>query len=108
MNDNYDQDIADQVRGILGVQRVDFEAKYLGLPTRGCSNHWRSAFTKEWWHGMRAAGKEVLIKPVAQALPNYVMSVFKLPLTQCDDLMKHIRAFWWGAYQGKRKVQWLP
>jgi hypothetical protein len=37
--------------------------------------------------------KEVLIKSVAQALPTYVMSVFKLHLGLCDSLKKHTRAF---------------
>jgi ribonuclease HI len=39
--------------------------------------------------------KEVLIKSVVQALPTYVMSVFKLPLGLCDSLEKQSRAFWW-------------
>jgi hypothetical protein len=57
---------------------------------------------------LSTAGKEVLVKSVAQALPVYIMSVFKLPLTLCDELMKQIRAFWWGAEKGRRKVQWIP
>ena len=59
------------------------------------------------WKGkyLSVAGKEVLIKSVAQALPIYIMSVFKLPLTLCDELMKQVRAFWWGAENGRRKVQ---
>ena len=46
------------------------------------------------WKGkyLSVAGKEVLIKSVAQALPIYIMSVFKLPLTLCDELMKQVRA----------------
>ena len=54
---------------------------------------------------LSVAGKEVLIKVVVQALPNYVMSVFKLPVTLCDDLMKHIRFYWWRSENGRRKVQ---
>ena len=53
---------------------------------------------------MFAAAKEVLIKAVAQALPAYSMSVFKLPMGLCDDLTSIIREFWWGVENGKRKT----
>lgn len=41
-------------------------------------------------------GKEVLIKDVAQAIPVYAMSVFKLPMGLCDDIQKAITRFWWN------------
>jgi hypothetical protein len=56
---------------------------------------------------MSAAAKEVLIKAVAQALPTYIMSVFKLPPGLCDDLSSIIRKFWWGVENGKRKMAWV-
>jgi hypothetical protein len=52
--------------------------------------------------------KEVLIKAVAQALPTYMMSVFKIPFGVCDALEKHTRTFWWGGENGKCKTQWIP
>ncbi|KAH0988060.1 hypothetical protein GBA52_015237 [Prunus armeniaca] len=68
---------------------IAFHEKYLGLPTMTRRNKtqmfqfvrenlWRRLTT---WNGklLSAAGKEVLIKVVAQALPIYTMSVFKLP-----------------------------
>jgi hypothetical protein len=53
------------------------------------------------------AAKEVLIKAIAQAIPVYVMSVFKLPLGLCDELTRMIRRYWWGAENGKRKTHWI-
>ena len=40
---------------------------------------------------MSAGNKEILIKAAAQALPAYVMSVFKLPASVCDELTRMIR-----------------
>jgi hypothetical protein len=57
-------------------------------------------------HKSRAA-KEVLTKSIAQAIPVYVMSVFKLPLGLCDELMRMIRRYWWGAENGRRKTHWI-
>ena len=56
---------------------------------------------------MSIAAKVVIIKAVAQALPTYVMSIFKLPLGLCDDLTSIIREFWWGVENGKRKTAWI-
>lgn len=53
-----------------------------------------------------SGGKEVLIKAVAQAVPAYAMSVFKIPQTLCDDIEKAIARFWWGSTGGKRSIHW--
>lgn len=47
-----------------------------------------------------------MLKAVIQAIPVYVMSIFKLPDSTCEDLNKLSRNFWWGAEQGKRKTHW--
>lgn len=41
---------------------------------------------EEWQ--MSIGSREVLIESVAQAIPTYVMSVFKLPASVCEDLTK--------------------
>lgn len=102
----------------MRVERVEFEEKYLGLPTpqgrfkRGVFQPLEMRFMKRMsaWKEkeLSAAGKETLIKSVAQALPNYTMSVFKLTGGLCEDLMKAIRAYWWGSERGRRKFQWIP
>jgi hypothetical protein len=59
------------------------------------------------WNDLSQGGKEIMIKAVAQALPTYIMGVFKLPMSVCDDLSKLIQNFWWGAERGKRKTHWV-
>jgi hypothetical protein len=50
--------------------------------------------------------KDELIKSVAQAITNHVMSVFKLPAGFHDDYTQIVRDFWWGEDKNKRKVHW--
>ena len=53
------------------------------------------------------ARKEILIKAVAQAIPTYTMSCFKLPDSLCEDLTSMIRNFWWGQKKDEKKIAWL-
>lgn len=48
-------------------------------------------------------GKEVVIKSIAQATPTYVMSIFKLPITLCQDMERMLYAYWWGHGMEKGK-----
>ncbi|CAN6703649.1 unnamed protein product [Malus baccata var. baccata] len=53
------------------------------------------------------AGKEVLVKAVAMAMPNYAMSCFKLPIGVCRDLEKAIQNFWWRGSEQRKGVHWI-
>lgn len=50
------------------------------------------------------AGKEVLIKGVAQAIPTYTMSCFKLPDSLSKKLTSMIWNFWWGQKNDEKKI----
>lgn len=56
---------------------------------------------------MSTAGKEVLVKSVAQAVLVFSMSCFKLPRDLCEHLNMLIRKFWWGGKDGHRKPSWV-
>ena len=56
---------------------------------------------------LSSAGKEVLVKSVAQAVPVFSMSCFKLLRGLCEHLNMLIRKFWWGSKEGKRKPHWV-
>ena len=53
------------------------------------------------------ASKEILIKLVAQAIPAYSMSCFKIPYSICDELVGMVRSFWWGQNNEVNKMAWL-
>jgi hypothetical protein len=99
-----------EVKSTLNVVQETFETKYLGLPTpegRMGKDKFESLQAKlakclmEWDDNHKSqAAKEVLIKAIAQAIPVYVMSVFKLPFGLCDELTKMIWRYWWGAEKG--------
>ena len=50
------------------------------------------------WEGklLSQAGREVLIKAVAQALPTYIISCFKLPIGLCHEIEALIKKFFRG------------
>ena len=54
-----------------------------------------------------AAGKEVLMKLVAQSIPVFSMSCFRLPRGLCESITSIIRQFWWGSKQGRRRPCWV-
>ena len=91
--------------------------KYLGLPSlvgrnkRASFSAIKDKLSKKLaaWKGklLSKAGKEVLIKAVAQFIPTYTMSCFKIPDSLCDELTNMIRQFWWGQRGEEKKRAWL-
>lgn len=64
--------------------------------------------TKGWNnHFLSTAGKKILLKSVALAIPVYAMNYFKLPKTICDEINGVLSNFWWGTKNGKRKMAWV-
>ncbi|XP_027182324.1 uncharacterized protein LOC113780749 [Coffea eugenioides] len=98
----------------LGNMREAGSGRYLGLPMAiGRSKNQVFGYImssvmnkmKGWKNKMlSSAGKEVLIKSVIQAMPNYAMASFKLPKGLCKDICKGIANFWWESTQQDRKM----
>jgi hypothetical protein len=81
------------IKGILNVPNETLKEKYLGMPsdvgrsTNGACKYLKDSVWRKvqgWLEKMLAsARKEVLIKSVAQAIPTFSMSCFKLPGGLC-------------------------
>lgn len=100
----------------MGFKIVSSHDRYLGLPTifqRSKNISFSSIKDRirkklQGWKEklLSKAGKEILIKVVAQSIPTYAMSCFKLPSGFCDDVGRIIRNFWWGTSNSKRGIHW--
>ncbi|GJN11871.1 hypothetical protein PR202_ga30105 [Eleusine coracana subsp. coracana] len=61
------------------------------------------------WSGQEAsgAGREVLLKSVAQAVPLYSMSCFLLSKTTCKKMRSAMANYWWGGAADSQRMHWL-
>uniref|UniRef100_A0A2N9FYX5 Reverse transcriptase domain-containing protein n=1 Tax=Fagus sylvatica TaxID=28930 RepID=A0A2N9FYX5_FAGSY len=97
------------IKNLFQVPEIKCHDKYLGLPSfvgRSKKEAWRRIFG--WKEKILSkAGREILIKAVAQSIPTYTMSCFKLPNGLCSDLNKMYCNFWWGQTRKANKAHWL-
>ena len=106
-----------EIKCLFGAQVIKQHDRYLGLPSligRGkkkAFNRIKDQLSRKLagWKGklLSAAGKEILIKAVAQATPTYTMSCFKLLDSLCKDLSSLVSKFWWGQKSDERKIPWV-
>ena len=113
---NMISDQREEVRQALRGMNEAKQGKYLGLPMvisrtkdqifgfvreniKRRLQNWKSKF-------LSSAGKEVMLKSVAMAMPTYVMSCFKLPRKLCKDINALMANFWWGETSGRNKMHW--
>ncbi|CAM8982176.1 unnamed protein product [Rhodiola kirilowii] len=104
------------INGIFAVKEVEVHSKYLGLPLVFSHNKvelFKYVVQNTWsrvmgWKELQlsAAGKEVMIKSVLQALPIYAMMCYKLPVSICKRLSGIIRKFWWANDMEGRTIYW--
>jgi hypothetical protein len=53
------------------------------------------------------AGKEILIKAVAQAIPTFAMGFFDVTKSICNQISTMICRYWWSQREGSHKIHWL-
>ena len=105
------------IKEALEVPIIRQYEKYLGLPSLVGRNR-SVSFTQikeRVWQKLKGwkekllsqAGREILIKAVAQAIPTYSMSCFRLPAKLCNELEAMVRRFWWSNNPEQRKIHWV-
>jgi hypothetical protein len=105
------------VKAVLQVERETMSEKYLGLPVyvgRDKAKIFAYLRDKVWrriqgWKekALSWAGKEILIKAIAQAIPTFAMGCFDLTKNICDQISTLICRYWWNQQEGKHKIHWL-
>ena len=111
------QTMRDSIKNTLNVHNESLSDRYLGMPREvGHAKNGTFRYLRDRvWEKIRgwmekllsAAGKEVLIKAVAQSILVFSMSCFRLPRGLCENITSLIIQFWWGSKQGKRKPSWV-
>ncbi|XP_074351885.1 uncharacterized protein LOC141691038 [Apium graveolens] len=121
---------------VLQMREADESVKYMGLPnligrnksgvlgflkdkmknrvsSEGFLAHKRNendiSLSSSWKKGwVSQAGREVLIKNVAQAMATYAMSLFLLPLEITRDFERTLSRYWWGEKgNAKSGIHWM-
>jgi hypothetical protein len=101
------------ILGIIPYRRTSSAPLYLGLPLLFGSSR-KKAFQPlidkvlskiTGWRAktLSQAGRTVLIKSTAAAIPTYAMSTFLLPSSLCKTLDRRFKDFWWGFPPAKSR-----
>ena len=104
------------IRNIFNLNVLSKYEKYLRLPSmigKKKTTFFREVKLKvlskinNWQHKMfSSGGKEILIKVIAQAIPAYAISVFKLLKGLYEEIQSAIAKFWWGSKRDKHDIHW--
>lgn len=111
-------EVRHEVAQFLQVNEASDFGKYLGLPSFiGRNKRLVFSYIEEkvsqritGWHKkfLSKAGKEILLKTVAQALPIYAMSVFLLSDSLCSSIQRCMNKFWWNnGSSNDGGIHWL-
>ncbi|CAL1381633.1 unnamed protein product [Linum trigynum] len=116
---NTKDQVKTRISDTLGIQQTNNLGRYLGVPVihgRVTKDTYKYILEKidkrlSGWkaRSLSLAGRVTLAVSVLNALPNYVMQTAVLPISVCDTIDRKVRAFVWGAEEGRGKahlVKW--
>lgn len=115
-SENTPNDAKDEISDCLGISDSKNPGNYLGLLVLwGRSKSDALNFVKEkmlrkiqgWKQSVLSqAGREILIKSVANAVPMYPMCCFNFPKKVCNSFNNALANFWWGQQKNEGKIHW--
>lgn len=107
----------DAVMQELEIVKETMDERYLGLPvfvgrskTKVFSNLKERIWARiQGWKEkmMSRAGKEILIKAVAKAIPTFTMGCFDITKEICDQISTMICKYWWSNQEKENKMHWI-
>lgn len=113
---NCDEAVKHDVLEGLQIPTEALGEKYLGLLTAvGKSSDGSFDYVVDrirgfihGWGGqlLSCAGREVLIKANAQAVPTYPMRCFRIPTPMCKKIKTCVSNYWWGSSIDNHKMHW--
>lgn len=74
--------------------------RYIKETVEGRITSWKNRFLSN-------AGKEILLRSVVMAFPNYTMSCYKLAHSLCKQLERKMASHWWGDQTDKKHIHWI-
>lgn len=113
---NFPTERKEDIKRKLGIKQEGGEGIYLGLPESfggskvSILNYLKERLSErvQGWQTrfLSSAGKEVVLKAVALALPTYTMSCFLLPKTVCRKILSIMSDFWWRNNKDSKGIHW--
>ncbi|KAE8804217.1 hypothetical protein D1007_19788 [Hordeum vulgare] len=109
--------VRQRVKLCLNFAVEAFSERYLGLPTvvgrimSGTFDHIHERIRTKLQGGVErmlsCAGREVRLKTVAQAIPTFSMSCFRLTRKVCKSLVSLMAKYWWSSSVDRQSLHWL-
>jgi hypothetical protein len=116
-SENTREEMRTQVLRELNIRAEARTEKYLGLPVyvgRARAKTFEYLKDRIWqkiqgWKEkmLTKAGKDILIKACAQAIPTFAMSCFDLTKTLCEQISTMVCRYWWAQNDEENKIHWL-